>query len=112
MREIRNRYVLTVAILVSSALNCTAQRITRPDPTDPAHPFNTPAAVAAPATDEQFTRWREQAKAALFIPATMPVVAAHDFGSFTPMPGVVAHRVTFGTQFGMRVTAIVYRRTT
>ena len=39
----------------------------------------------------------------------MPPVAAHDFGSFTPMPGVVAHRVTYGTQFGMRVTAIVYR---
>jgi dienelactone hydrolase len=109
MTVIRGRCVLTVAILVSFALNCAAQRITRPDPTDPVHPFNTPAGVAAPATEEQFARWREQAKAALFIPAAMPPVAAHDFGSFTPMPGVVAHRITYGTQFGMRVTAIVYR---
>lgn len=51
---------------------------------------------------------REQASAALFLPKTMPPVAAHDFGSFTPMPGVVAHRVTYGTQFGRRVTSIVY----
>jgi dienelactone hydrolase len=39
----------------------------------------------------------------------MPPVAARDFGSFTPMRNVVAHRVTYGTQFGMRVAAIVYR---
>jgi dienelactone hydrolase len=109
MREMRGRYTVTFAILFSFALTGAAQRITRPDPTDPAHSFNSPAAVAAPATDEQFARWREQAKAALFIPAVPPPVAAHDFGNFAPMPGVVAHRITYGTQFGMRVTAIVYR---
>jgi dienelactone hydrolase len=46
--------------------------------------------------------------AALFLPKTMPVVAARNFGSFVPMPGVVAHRVTYGTQYGGRVTAVVY----
>jgi dienelactone hydrolase len=110
MRETRVGYTLWLfSILFSFTLVSTAQRITRPDPTDASHPFDTPAAVAVPATDEQFARWREQAKAALFIPTTTPPVAAHDFGSFTPMRGVVAHRVTYGTQVGMRVTAIVYR---
>ena len=109
MRDMRGRYLLRFAILFSFALTSAAQRITRPDPTDPAHPFNTPAAVTAPATDEQFARWREQAKAALFIPALPAPVAANDFGTFVPMPGVIAHRITYGTQFGMRVTAIVYR---
>lgn len=108
MKEMQARYILTFAILLGFAHYAVGQRIVRPDPTDAAHPFDTPAAVSTPATDAQFARWREQAKTALFIPKTAPAVAAHDFGSFTPMPGVVAHRVTYGTQFGMRVPAIVY----
>ena len=108
MNWMRARYVLSLTILLSFARHGPAQRTTRPDPTDPAHPFDTPPPVAAPATAEQFARWREQASAALFLPRTMPPVSAHDFGSFTPMPGVVAHRVTYGTQVGMRVTSIVY----
>jgi dienelactone hydrolase len=109
MRGMRACNILSLTIALSLSLHGIAQQITRPDPTDPAHPFDTPPPVAAPATDEQFARWREQAKAALFLPKTMPPVAAHDFGSFTPVPGVVAHRVTYGTQFGMRVPSIVYR---
>jgi dienelactone hydrolase len=108
MKEMRARYVLMLTILLSFAQLGSAQRTTRPDPAGPAHPFDTPPPVAAPATSEQFARWREKASAALFLPKTMPPVSARDFGSFTPMPGVVAHRVTYGTQFGMRVTAIVY----
>src|SRR5260370_21932958 len=108
MREMRARYVLSLTIALSFTLYGGAQRTTRPDPTDPAHPFDTPPPVATPATNEQFAHWREQASAALFLLKTMPPVAAHDFGSFTPMPGVVAHRVTYGTQFAMRVPAIVY----
>src|ERR1700730_3802327 len=106
--KMRTCHILLLAVLLGFAQHCIAQRTTRPDPTDPAHPFDTPLAVSAPATDEQFYRWREQAKSALFLPKIMSPVAAHDFGSFTPMPGVVAHRVTYGTQFGMRVPAIVY----
>jgi dienelactone hydrolase len=109
MRQLRLRHPLLAASALAFVLPASAQQTTRPDPTDAAHPFNTPAAVAAPATDAQFAGWREKASAALFLPKTMPTVAARDFGSFTPMPGVVAHRVTYGTQFGMRVTAIVYQ---
>jgi len=108
MRVARTVYVLALASLIGFAASAIAQRTTRPDPTNQAHPFDTPPPVTSPATDAQFARWREQASAALFLPKTMPPVAARDFGSFTPMPGVVAHRVTYGTQFGMRVSAIVY----
>ncbi|WP_260737267.1 alpha/beta hydrolase family protein [Tunturiibacter lichenicola] len=109
MPEIRPRHLLVLLVLFSTALAGLAQRTTRTDPTDLAHPFNTPSPVSTPATDEQFAQWREQAKAALFLSKDMPPVAARDFGSFTPLPGVIAHRVTYGTQFGMRVPAIVYR---
>jgi dienelactone hydrolase len=109
LREIRLRHLLVLLILFSIALAGPAHRTTRIDPTDLAHPFNTPSPVSTPATDEQFAHWREQAKAALFLPKTMPPVAARNFGGFTPMQGVIARRVTYSTQFGMRVPAIVYR---
>jgi hypothetical protein len=95
-RERQARYVLLFAIVLCFARYGGAQRITRPDPADSAHPFDTPPAVAGPVSDGQLARWREQAKAALFLPRTMPPVAARDFGSFTPMRNVVAHRVTYG----------------
>jgi dienelactone hydrolase len=31
------------------------------------------------------------------------------YGSFEPTPGVVAERITYGTEFGMRIPAILYR---
>jgi dienelactone hydrolase len=61
-----------------------------------------------PASDAQFIKWREQARAALFLPKRMPAVAARDFGSFVPMPGVVARRITYASQYGMRIPAILY----
>ena len=58
--------------------------------------------------DRKLEEYRRQAKAALFLPETMPAPAPHDFGVFHPMQGVAAHRVTFASQYGMRVPAIVY----
>jgi dienelactone hydrolase len=109
MESIRTRYLLSLVILLNFAHHGEAQRITRSDPTDSAYPFDTPAAVSTPATDEQFARWREEISTALFLPKNMPPVSARDFGTFAPMHGVIAHRVTYGTQFGMRVPAIVYQ---
>jgi dienelactone hydrolase len=91
------------------ALPCAGQKVTRVDPADAAHPFNTPAPVAMPADDAKFAKWREQAMAALFIPKTAPALDAREYGSFKAMPGVVAHRVSYGTLYGMRVSAIVYK---
>jgi dienelactone hydrolase len=84
----RSRLLLAVAVL---SLLAGAQ--------NPAHP----------ASDAQFSEWRQQALAALFLAGPKPELAPRDFGTFQAMPGVVAHRVTYGTQFGMRVPAIVYR---
>jgi dienelactone hydrolase len=97
-----------LTVLVAGALLGTAQLTSRPNSSDPAHPFNTPGPVAKPASDAQFDLWREQIRSALFLPKRMPAVAAREYGTFVPMSGVVAHRVTYASQYGMRVTAIVY----
>ena len=108
MKKAGQTKVIASILALIFALPCMGQKTIRADPSDEAHPFNTPAAVGTPAGDQQLSRWRDQAKAALFLPQTMPAVAARSFGSFVPMPGVIARRVTFASQYGMRVTAIVY----
>jgi len=62
-----------------------------------------------PADMRQFAEWREQIRQALFIPDSMPAIDARSYGSFVPVEGVVAERVTYATTYGMRVPAIVYR---
>lgn len=53
--------------------------------------------------------WRERIKRALFVDGPAPPLAPETHGQFEPVPGVIAERVTYGTQFGMRVPAILYR---
>jgi len=64
---------------------------------------------AAESSEAQAARWREQIKAAWFVPSPLPALAAENHGQFTPSEGVVAERVTYATQFGLRVPAIIYR---
>jgi dienelactone hydrolase len=45
----------------------------------------------------------------LFVPAPPPALAPVRYGSFEPVPGVIAERISSGTEFGMRVPAILYR---
>jgi dienelactone hydrolase len=52
---------------------------------------------------------RQQIKATLFITDPLPPLAAVSYGTFEPMPGVVAERISYETQFGMRVPAMLYR---
>jgi len=69
-----------------------------------------PASVAPPAaTAAQFDQWRSQIKKALFIQNPLPALSPKSYGTFSPAEGVVAERVTYGTNYGMRVPAIVYR---
>jgi dienelactone hydrolase len=63
---------------------------------------------SAPPTPAQEQAWRDGIKQALFI-TTPPALAPEKHGEFEPEPGVIAERVTYGTQFGLRVPAIVYR---
>lgn len=64
--------------------------------------------LAAAPTPAQEQAWRDEIKRALFV-TPLPALAPESHGEFEPAPGVVAERVTYGTQFGLRVPAIVYR---
>lgn len=57
----------------------------------------------------QAEAWREQIKAALKIPTPLPALEPKTHGSFEAEPGIIVERVTYGTQFGLRVPAILYR---
>jgi dienelactone hydrolase len=63
---------------------------------------------AKPLTAEQGEQWRSQIRSALFVPDPLPPLEAQTHGRFEPVPGVVAERVTYQTQFGLRVPAILY----
>lgn len=66
------------------------------------------AGVLAAADNPDFAALRERIKATLYVPKPLPPLDARVHGSFEPVPGVVAERVTYGTQHSMRVPAIVY----
>jgi dienelactone hydrolase len=67
------------------------------------------AGAAPPATVAQFDEWGGQIKKALFIQDPLPLLAPKSYGTFSPAKGVIAERVTYGTNYGMRVPAIAYR---
>jgi dienelactone hydrolase len=52
---------------------------------------------------------RRRIAATLLVPDPAPALAPVSYGSFEPTPGVVAERITYGTEFGMRIPAILYR---
>lgn len=67
------------------------------------------AACAAAADAGQEAEWRKRIRDALFVPEPLPALAPQWHGSFEPAAGVIAERISYGTQFGMRVPAILYR---
>jgi dienelactone hydrolase len=75
----------------------------------PALPTFSQATHHGPADQHQYELWRSQIKHALFIPDTLPALAVHNNGTFSPATDVIAERVTYATLYGMRVPAIVYR---
>ena len=64
---------------------------------------------AEPLTSSEEQDWRSRIKMALFAGGALPALAAENHGSFEPEPGVVAERISYATQFGMRVPVILYR---
>lgn len=64
---------------------------------------------AQAAGSKQVDEWRQQMHRALFIPNPLPAVSPESYGSFSPTPDVVAERVSYRTEYGLRVPAIVYR---
>lgn len=65
--------------------------------------------ASAKTTDAQVKQWRAQIRHALHIPTPLPPLETKNYGSFSPEPGVIAERVTYSTEYGMRIPAIVYR---
>jgi dipeptidyl aminopeptidase/acylaminoacyl peptidase len=60
------------------------------------------------ADKRQEARWRATIRDVLLIPNPLPSLDPRTHGRFEPAPGVTAERVTYGTQFGMRVPAVLY----
>jgi dienelactone hydrolase len=58
--------------------------------------------------DTREAAWRKTIRDALFIPNPLPSLDPVTHGRFDPASGVTAERVSYGTQFGMRVPAILY----
>jgi dienelactone hydrolase len=52
---------------------------------------------------------RRRIATTLFVPEPQPALSPVHYGNFEPMPGVVAERISYGTEFGMRIPAILYR---
>jgi len=65
--------------------------------------------VHAQLTDSEVQEMRARIRAALFVPDPQPALDAKSYGSFSPESGVIAERVTYGTEYGLRIPAIVYR---
>lgn len=65
--------------------------------------------VAAIPASERENAWRREIRSALQVPDPLPELSPQVHGSFEPEPGIVAERVTYGTQFGLRIPAILYR---
>jgi dienelactone hydrolase len=57
-------------------------------------------------------RLRKEMRQALFVPDPLPAVEPESYGTFKPTPAVVAERVSYRTEYGLRVPAIVYRPAT
>ncbi len=66
-------------------------------------------ALEEKASDLQLRKWREQIMHTLYISDAPPALAPKHYGSFIPAPGVIAEKLTYGSEFGMRVPVVVYR---
>ncbi len=56
----------------------------------------------------QLQSWRNRIKQTLGIPQPLPQLEVAKFGTFSPEPGVIAEKVTYGTEYGMRIPAVLY----
>jgi dienelactone hydrolase len=67
--------------------------------------------VAAPPalTPQEVAQKRAEVRKALRIPDPLPPLNAKVYGRFEPAPGVIAERISYGTQFGMRIPAVIYQ---
>jgi dienelactone hydrolase len=63
---------------------------------------------AEPMTPARIAQLRMQIRADLFVPEPLPALDAQTHRKFSPAPGVAAEGVTYTTELGMKVPAILY----
>src|SRR5215468_8170578 len=68
-----------------------------------------PMLLSMCALAEQPEELRRKIKEAVFVPEPQPALEPKSHGTFQADKDVIAERVTYGTEFGMRVPAILYR---
>ncbi len=66
------------------------------------------ASCALAATKRDWQDLRKQIENTLHVPQPLPKVEAKSYGQFSPAPGVAADRVSYATDYSLRVPAIVY----
>lgn len=65
--------------------------------------------ASARVSPQQVKQWRAGMRKALYIPTPLPALLTKVYSEFSPTPGVIAQRITYATEYGLRVPAIVYR---
>jgi dienelactone hydrolase len=60
------------------------------------------------ATHPDWRNLRTQVRQTLHVPDPLPKLEAKSYGTFSPLPGVAAERVSYATDYSLRVPAIVY----
>jgi len=63
----------------------------------------------SPLAKEKQAQWRSQIRSALFVPNPLPLPNAEKHSQFEAAEDVIAERISYQTQFGLRVPAILYR---
>lgn len=67
------------------------------------------SSASAELTRGQAAQLQAKIRAALFIPNPLPDLDIKTYGSFSPTPDVVVEKVTYATEYGMRVPADIFR---
>ena len=66
-------------------------------------------ASAQAATHQRLEQWRDEIRKTLYVPQPLPDLNPKSLGGFSPEKDVTAEYVTYGTEYGMRVPAVLYR---
>ena len=67
------------------------------------------ASLTLKAAKQDWQNLRDQIERTLHVPQPLPKPEEKSYGQFTPAPGVTAERVSYATDYSLRVPAIVYR---
>ena len=58
---------------------------------------------------DQLANWRSEIIRTLDVLQPLPDLSPKALGNFSPEPGIIAEKMTYGTEIGMRIAAVVYR---